>query len=96
MGSAAQHHERACRAAPRRAADRPRARAARALSLHRRLLLPIFCWHMPMSALLPQLAMLCSLVGSSFWVNMASRLGLAVSTSHAIGARARAVASLRP
>jgi len=67
-----------------------------ALSLHRRLLLPIFCWHMPMRALLPQLAMLCSLVGSSFWVNMASRLGLAVSTSHAIGARARAVASLRP
>ena len=30
--------------------------------------------------------MLCALVGSSLWVNTASRLGLAVSTSHSIGA----------
>lgn len=31
-----------------------------------------------------QLGMLCALVGSSLWVNLASRLGLAVSTSHSI------------
>lgn len=31
-----------------------------------------------------QLAMLCALVGSSLWVNTASRLGMAVSTSHSI------------
>ena len=31
-----------------------------------------------------QLAMLCALVGSSLWVNNASRLGLPVSTSHSI------------
>jgi phosphate/sulfate permease len=30
--------------------------------------------------------MLCALVGSSLWVNNASRLGLPVSTSHSIGA----------
>ena len=30
------------------------------------------------------LAMLCALIGSSFWVNNASRLGLPVSTSHSI------------
>ena len=28
--------------------------------------------------------MLCALIGSSFWVNNASRLGLPVSTSHSI------------
>lgn len=33
---------------------------------------------------LTQLAMLCALVGSSLWVNNASRLGLPVSTSHSI------------
>ena len=30
--------------------------------------------------------MLCALVGSSLWVNNATRLGMAVSTSHSIGA----------
>lgn len=38
----------------------------------------------PPSLNAPQLAMLCALVGSSLWVNNASRLGLPVSTSHSI------------
>jgi hypothetical protein len=32
------------------------------------------------------LAMLCALIGSSMWVNTATRLGLPVSTTHSIGA----------
>jgi hypothetical protein len=31
--------------------------------------------------------MLCALVGSAVWVNNATRLGMAVSTSHSIGTR---------
>jgi phosphate/sulfate permease len=31
------------------------------------------------------LAMLCALIGSSLWVNSATRLGMPVSTTHSIG-----------